>query len=211
MMARETWSNPESWQNNEIRGNHVPILRDLVGATSSKLETDTLIPATGRWEICYDYAYREELFTIWRHWCTFADDPHLPAAPTWHQFVSCPNVYYPDQMSIQASNTTPGGCACLTLTILNLAWNAALGLFGGWQGTTTTCPGAGITFKVYPLGFHGGGIDWFVELSWPGGLIGQIVFALCGHRFGVAGIPVNAPGICMGATITVLAYWDWAI
>jgi len=194
-----------------VRGLHVPILADLARGTSRSSETDVYDATAGRWQICYDYRYPEELFSINRHYCTWADAPVPPTAPTWHQFSGCPGVYYPNVISVQVSNANPFGCTCLTLTTLNLTWNIAIGAFGGWRGVTSTCLAPGLTFTVQPQSFAMGGIFWLCTVSWPGGSNSQLLFAPCGHRFGVIGWPINAPPICTGANLTALYYWDWAI
>lgn len=194
-----------------MRGDHVAVLYELAGGTSFRSATDVYDPLADRWTMCWDYAYPQELYRIWRHYCTNPDAPVPPVEPTWVQFSGCPDVYYPLVMNAQVSNNTPGGCACCNLTIVNLVHDVSIGTFGGWRGTNTACPGAGVTFTVYPLAFFSGIIAWQLDVTWPGGsAFGGAIYP-CGYGPLFPHTIVNAPGICTGADLTVSCYWDWSL
>lgn len=98
----------------------------------------------------------------------------------------------------------------MTLTVESLTFATGIGAFGGWRAHTTTCPGAGLTFTVYPIAFAGGMVAYQLDVTWPGGSATAGAIAPCGTRFTFPSVPVNAPGICTAATLDVLCYWDWA-
>lgn len=165
---------------------------------------------SSRWQICYDYRYPQEQYSIQRHYCTWADAPVPPTPPTWHQFAACPGIYYPDKLATWSTNLAPGGCPCLTLSYLELSWDPTLMPWGGWKAINTACTGANLQLLVQPMAAIPGGMVWRFNFSWPGGTVDNFANAPCGHviRSGVLGVHCFG---CDSINIQVTATWDWAL
>lgn len=207
--AKATWENALPWQDDDIRGGHVPILYDLLPGRTFEHATDTWISHLGRWQICFDWRIWEEKWTVAHHYCTFADDPIPPVYPTFHYLSECPGVPYPDEMATTTFNTGPDPCDCVTLSFLAISWNAGIGPWGGWTGTNTSCAGGGITLTVYPILHVGALITWVCEIAYPGGTGIGVVAVECGQRMLFEGITIQPAG-CPVVPVDVIVNWPGA-
>lgn len=155
-----------------MRGTHVPILYQLTPGTSFYNATDTKDPATGRWRICFTYAWEVEDFATWYEWCTWADDPTPPPPPepppVSHAFPPCPATSFPDVTIGEWLLVSGFAPPCLTAATFDLTWDASLGPWGGWVGAYTACGPPGIVVAIYPYLASAFGMQWRADVNGPG-------------------------------------------
>lgn len=210
MAARSYWTNPLPWRDEEDRGELVPLLHNLTGATSFRLATAERDGTSDVWDICFDYAFEQELFTIWRHWCTRSDDPEPPPHPKWISFGCCPGHVYPEQMSGSVFTEVNPLCTCSPLTFFSLNEDGALGPWGGWSGTVETCEDTTLEVGVYPTECIEGGMRWRLKLTWDGGDLTSDIDVTCGTGLWFS---LNAPPFGDGCILQISfsVSWPWAL
>lgn len=128
--SRAFWTNPLGWQDDEARGELIPLLLELTGGTSFWRATATRIPETEHWLMCWEYRWPDyDGPTL--EWCTTSNDPEPPPDPD----PGPPPPEYPGDFDSFGATLFPqaGTVSCwFTIPSVGPEFNGDVGPWGGW-------------------------------------------------------------------------------
>lgn len=156
--ARQHFTNPLPWPDDEARGELVPILEELTRGTSHWDATAVRIVGEADWEICFKYAFPPD-YSPSGEWCTTANDPQPPppigpgpAPPGWPD-------EYGDEVTMFVEPFAGPSC-WQSEPVDDVALDASIGPWGGW-GAVFEGGGVGDMYlEVYPIAWDVGVVTW---------------------------------------------------
>ena len=198
-MARATWTNPLTWQEDEERGALVPVLVELTQGTSWWDATAVYIPFLDAWLMCWKYRWPPyDGPTL--EWCTTSNGPEPPPPPGPGPAPPGFPGDYGDLVSMWGMPFAGSSCWD-TGPVQDVPFEEIVGPWGGWECIVEGVGVGDMHLAVYPIAWTLTTVTWRYAWDVFGGSTGHVDVEQAPGFFPAAVLGVGEVTDCPGVQL----------